>query len=170
MPERTNLFTEDMQRILSVVNPSGRPDMRQILASVKSPDGRYEVIRRHYHEIRMGSPLFGELKISGSRLRTVPGRFAEPVAFSPDSRFLAAVELTNTAPGPEGRVIVFDLRRGVRHNACSFKGLARSFAWETGNLLNATTWSHDDGEQSSEVWSPPPEKSSNQSRKKRRRH
>src|SRR5258708_8227042 len=80
---------------------------------MKSPDGRFEVIQHNYGEVRMGSPLFGRIEIRGSSFGTVPGEFAEPVAFSPDSRFLASAELVTTIPNPEGRVVVFDFERGV---------------------------------------------------------
>jgi hypothetical protein len=123
---------------------------------MKSPDGRFEVVQHQYDDIRMGSPLFGQLQIQGSSFGTMPGQFAEPVAFSPDSRFLAAAELVPTTPGPAGRVVVFDFQRGVPIIVHSFTGLARRFRWEPDDTLTATTWSHLAGEDTRRVWSPPP--------------
>ena len=121
-----------------------------------SPDGRFEVVQHNYEEIRMGSPLFGQLEIRGSSFGTVSGQFAEPVAFSSDSRFLAAAELVATTPGPAGRVVVFDFQRGVPIIVYSFTGLARHFRWEPDGILTATTWSHLAGEDTRRVWSPLP--------------
>ena len=123
---------------------------------MKSSDNRFEVVQHNYDEIRMGSPLFGQLEIRGSSFGILPGEFAEPVAFSPDSRFLAAAELVTTIPGPAGRVVVFDFQRGVPIIVHSFTGLARRFSWEPDGALTATTWSHLAGEDTRRVWSPPP--------------
>ena len=123
---------------------------------MKSPDGRFEVLQHNYDEIRMGSPLFGQLEILGSSFATVSGQFAEPVAFSPDSRFLAAAELVSTTPNPAGRVVVFDFHRGVPIIVFAFTGLARRFTWEPEGVLTVTTWTHLGGEDTRRVWSPPP--------------
>lgn len=123
---------------------------------MKSPDGRFEVFQHNYGEIRMGSPLFGQLEIRGSKFGIVAGEFAEPVAFSPDSRFLAAAELSATGSGPAGRVVVFDFQRGISIVVFCFTGLARRLAWEQDGILTVTTWSHLGGEDTRRVWKPPP--------------
>jgi len=128
-----------------------------------SPDGRFEVVQQNYQEIRMGSPLFGQLEIRGSTFGTVPGQFAEPLAFSPDSRFLAAAELVVTTPDPAGRVVVFDFQRGVPIIVHSFSGLARRFTWGPDSVLTVTTWSHLAGEDIRRIWLPPPPQPPNQS-------
>jgi hypothetical protein len=123
---------------------------------MKSPDGRFEVLKHNYDEVRMGSPLFGQIEIRGSTFGILPGEFAEPLAFSPDSRFLAAAELAGTNPGPAGRVVVFDFQRGVSIIVHSFTGLARGFTWEPDGVLSVTIWNHLAGEDTRRIWSPPP--------------
>jgi hypothetical protein len=123
---------------------------------MKSPDGRFEVIQHNYSEVRMGSPLFGCIEIRGSSFGTVPGEFAEPVAFSPDSRFLAAAKLVATIPDPAGRVVVFDFERAVPIIVFAFTGLATRLAWDPDGALAVTTWSLLGGEETRRVWSPPP--------------
>ena len=123
-------------------------------ATLKSPDGRYEAIQRHFDEIRMGSPQFAQLEIRGSIFGVVPGLFAEPVAFSPDSRFLATAEFAGTSD-PCGRVVVFDFERQRRIMVYAFTGFARAFAWQPDGALVLTWWRHLHGEQSLGVWRPP---------------
>ena len=123
---------------------------------MKSPDGRFEVIKHDYQEVRMGSPLFGRLEILGSRFGTLAGEFAEPVSFSPDSRFLAAAELVSTSSNPVGRVVVLDFDRGILVIVHSFTGLARRFNWESDGSLAVTIWSHLGSEDTRRIWSPPP--------------
>jgi hypothetical protein len=128
---------------------------KAIRNTMKSPDGRFEVVQHNYDEVRMGSPLFGQLEIRGSRFGMVSGQFAEPVAFSPDSRYLAAAEPISTIPNPCGRVIVFDFERGVPIIVLAFTGLARRFVWESDGSLRITTWTHIGGEDTRRVWAPP---------------
>ena len=111
----------------------------------------------------MGSPLFGQLEIRGSTFGTLSGEFAEPVAFSADSRFLAAAELVPTTPEPKGRVLVYDFERRVSIIVHAFTGLARRFTWEAEGSLSVTTWSRLGGEESRRIWSPASSLSSKQS-------
>jgi hypothetical protein len=89
----------------------------------------------------------------------LPGYFAEPIAFSPDSRFLAAAELGDVVPQPQGRVIVFDFERKRQIMVHAFTGFATGFSWHDNDTLNITTWRHLHGEQSRTVWrAPAPQK------------
>jgi hypothetical protein len=123
--------------------------------SLKSPDGRFEAIQRNFDEVRMGSPQFARLEISGSPFGAVPGYFAEPIAFSPDSRFLAAAELGEVTPDPQGRVTVFDFDRNRQIMVHAFTGFATGFAWDADGTLTVTTWRHLRGEESRRVWRAP---------------
>jgi len=103
---------------------------------MKSPNGQYNVILHNYGEVRMGSPSFGRIEIQGSSFNTNNQEFGEPMAFSPDSRFLAAEQLVNTMPGPHTRAIVFDFekkRQIIVHN--QNPGLLRRFSWSADGLL-----------------------------------
>ena len=121
---------------------------------MKSPDGRYEAVRHQMQEIRMGSPHFGQLEIVGSSFGTVDGEFAEPIAFSDDSRFLAAAELVG-ASAPSGRVVVFELARGAQRIVLSFRGLLQKIGWEPDGTLVVTTWSKNGGEDTRRPWRAP---------------
>jgi hypothetical protein len=130
---------------------------RQMLSTrtLKSPDGRYEAVQDNFDEIRMGSPQFCRLEIRGSAFGVAAGRFAEPIAFSPDSRFLAGAELGDVVPDPRGRVIVFDFDRNRRIMVHAFTGFATGFTWDDDGTLSVTTWRHLFGEQSRTVWRAP---------------
>jgi hypothetical protein len=113
---------------------------------MKSPDNRYEVVTHDYGEIRMGSPEFGRIKIRGVDLNT-EGQFGTAIAFSADSRFLAAAELVETLPEPHTRVVVFNLERRKRIVVHDQKpGLIRRFKWSSDGLLSFVVWSHMGGE------------------------
>lgn len=127
--------------------------------TIKSPDARYEAVQRSFDEIRMGSPQFCRLEIRGSRFGEVPGYFAEPLAFSSDSRFLAAAELGDVTPDPQGRVIVFDFARARQIMVHAFTGFATGFTWTDDGTLTVTTWRHLHGEQARAIWrAPAPQK------------
>jgi len=80
---------------------------------MKSPDGRYEVKKSRYTEVRMGSPEFGKLTIEGCSVNLRGRRFGHPVCFSPDSRYLAIQELKITPEGaPDTRLLLIDLAAG----------------------------------------------------------
>lgn len=123
--------------------------------TLKSPDGRYEAVQDNFDEIRMGSPQFCRLEIRGSAFGAVPGYFAEPIAFSPDSRFLAGAELGDVVPNPQGRVTVFDFDRNRQIMVHAFTGFATGFTWNDEGTLSVTTWRHLYGEQSRAVWRAP---------------
>jgi hypothetical protein len=123
--------------------------------TLKSPDGRFEAIQRKFDEVRMGSPQFAHLEIRGSSFGSVPGQFAEPIAFSPDSRFLAAAELGDTTPDPQGRVVVFDFERERQIMVHAFTGFATAFSWLDDGTLSVATWRHLHGEQTRTVWRAP---------------
>lgn len=108
-----------------------------------SPNGRYEVVMYDYGEIRMGSPEFGRIEIRGASFETSDRTFGVPMAFSPDSRFLATVELISTVPGPHARAVVFDFERKrqiIVHDLNP--GFVRRCNWSLEGLLTIFTWSH----------------------------
>jgi hypothetical protein len=114
---------------------------------MKSPNGQYEVVQQDYGEVRMGSPLFGRIEIRGASINTSGQEFGEPMAFSPDSRFLAAEQLVGTNPNPHTRAVVFDIERRCQiivHD--QNPGFVRRFSWSLEGLLTITTWSHLAGE------------------------
>ena len=53
---------------------------------MRSPNGKFEVFKINYTEVRMGSPLFGSLDIIGSPVKLGERWFGEPMCFSPDSK------------------------------------------------------------------------------------
>ncbi len=94
----------------------------------------------------MGSPEFGKIKIRGVDLNT-KGLFGTAMAFSADSRFLAAAESVETLLEPHTRVVVFDLQRRKRIIVHDQKpGLIRRFKWSSDGLLSFVVWSHIGGE------------------------
>jgi hypothetical protein len=125
------------------------------LVLMKSPNGQYNLLKADFKEIRMGSPLFGTIELRGSRVDT-QGSFGEPMAFSPDSKFLAVEHLVDaTASGPHVQVVVLELqsqRRLVVHD--QNPGLVRRFEWTADGALTITVWSHLAGENEI-VWRPP---------------
>ena len=121
-----------------------------------SPNGQYEVVKHDYGEIRMGSPEFGRIEIRGASFDTNGREFGEPMAFSPDSRFLATVQLVGTVPGPHTRAVIFDFeRRGQIIVHDQNPGFVRHFAWSPDGLLTMVTWSHVHGEREV-TWQAPP--------------
>ena len=122
---------------------------------MKSPDDRYRVVKRDFQEVRMGSPLFGQIEIQGSNFGLVDGEFAEQFAFSDDSRFLAAAALVDTRLGPHMQVIVFDLAHGSRTSVFDHHGLIHDIQWESDGALSLVTWTHLDGEKYlPRIWHP----------------
>ena len=108
---------------------------------MNSPDGKYQVEQIDYHEVRMGSPLYGSIKISGTNMDT-SGQYGETMAFSPDSRFLAVEELVDTSQGPHTHAVVFEFsrkRKIIVH--VQNPGIIRRFSWSPANLLTSVTWS-----------------------------
>ncbi|MEP6754414.1 MAG: hypothetical protein ABJA67_02850, partial [Chthonomonadales bacterium] len=111
-----------------------------------SPDGRMEVVKSYYIEIRMGSPVFGGFSIRGTDMDT-SGRFGEAMAFSCDSRYLAMEELISVDPGPHAQAVIFDLeqkRKLVVYD--QNPGFVRGFRWLPDGTLTFRTWSLSDGE------------------------
>jgi hypothetical protein len=124
---------------------------------MRSPNGAREVVKSGYGEIRMGSPLFGQLVVLGGVANTQGRTFGEAVAFSSSSRFLAVEELMDTTRGPRTRAVVFDLEDGVEgvvHD--QDLGFIQAFEWEADGTLTVTTWSHRDGRAVHRaMWRPP---------------
>jgi hypothetical protein len=128
-----------------------------IVSPMKSPDGQYEVATHDYGEVRMGSPEFGRIEIRGAGFSTDGREFGAPMAFSPDSRFLAVEELVGTVPDPHTRAIVFDFdrqREVIVHD--QNPGFMRRFVWSQDGLLTIITWSHLAGERERTWHAPPP--------------
>ncbi len=48
---------------------------------MKTPDGRREVVKSNYTEVRMGSPLFGSIAIHGGIAETTGRTFGEAMSF-----------------------------------------------------------------------------------------
>jgi hypothetical protein len=122
-----------------------------------SPDSQYEVVKHDYGEVRMGSPAFGRIEIRGASFDTSGQEFGEPMAFSPDSRFLATELLVGTTPDPHTRAVVFDFKRRrqiIVHD--QHPGFVRRFAWSPDGLLTIVSWSHLAGEREHLWQSPPP--------------
>jgi hypothetical protein len=124
---------------------------------MKSPNGQYEILTRDYGEIRMGSPEFGIIEIRGASFITKEKVFGVPMAFSPDSRFLAAEQLIDTKTGPHTCVVVFDFERQreiIVHD--QNPGFVRRFTWSPTSLLTMVTWSHLNGEREYSWQAPEP--------------
>jgi len=125
---------------------------------MKSPNGQYEVVTHDFGEVRMGSPLFGRIKIRGATFDTGSQEFGEPMAFSADSRFLATEQLVSSVPDPHTRAIVFDLERNrqiIVHD--QNPGLLRRFNWSPDGLLTVVSWAHSVGEREHSWHAPPPQ-------------
>jgi hypothetical protein len=121
-----------------------------------SPNSQYEVVKHDYGEVRMGSPEFGRIEIRGAPFDTSGQEFGVPMAFSPDSRFLATEQLVGTAPDPNTRAVVFDFERRrqiIVHD--QHPGFVRRFTWSPDGLLTIVTWSHLAGERE-HSWQTPP--------------
>jgi hypothetical protein len=115
---------------------------------MKSPNGQYEIIMENYGEIRMGSPAYGRIKILGASFDTSNMEFGVPMAFSPDSRFLAVEQLVSSSSGPDIRVVVFDFeQRDQSFVHAQNPGIVRRFSWSAKGLLRFVIWSHQQGEQ-----------------------
>lgn len=124
---------------------------------MKSPDGKYAVMQINYNEVRMGTPLYGTIKIQGATIDT-SGEFGEPMAFSEDSRFLAVEELVDASQGPHTHAVVFDLerkRRIIVH--VQNPGVIKRFSWSMDGLLTIIAWSHMGGEREYQWQAPAPE-------------
>jgi len=129
------------------------------MGKMKSPNGKYEVVARNFGEVHMGSPLFGHIEIRGASFNTGEQEFGEPMAFSPDSRFLATEQLVGTDPDPHTRAIVFDFdkeRQIIIHD--QNPGLLRRFIWSSEGKLTIVSWSHLAGEREHKWQAPPPPK------------
>jgi hypothetical protein len=77
---------------------------------MRSPNGKIEIVKtRDLVEPGKGAWV-GMIEIPGSNFRVANRAFSEPIAFSADSRFLAATELFSDDTHYDGssRVIVFD--------------------------------------------------------------
>jgi hypothetical protein len=114
---------------------------------MKSPNGKYEVLKHDFNEIRMGSPWFGHISVLGSNLRTNVRIFGEAMAFSPDSRFLAVEELVADHPAPHTKALVFEVAEMRQHFVHEQKpGFIKRFVWSEQNELTITTWRHTEGD------------------------
>ena len=125
---------------------------------MESPDGRRTVIKRDYREIRMGSPLFGQVRVEGGHARTGSRDFGEAMAFSPDSRYLAIDEIVGVTRdgGPHTRVVVFDLeleKEYVVHDEQG--GLIHEVSWSVEGDLSVVSWRQPEGEiEHRDIWRP----------------
>ncbi len=129
----------------------------KLLSQMKSPDGKYQVEQINYNEVRMGTPLYGSIKISGLTMDT-SGQYGQAMAFSPDSRFLAVEELVDTSQGPHTHAVVFDFsrkRKIIVH--VQNPGIIRRFSWSPTNLLTTFAWSVASGEREYQWQAPPAE-------------
>jgi hypothetical protein len=111
---------------------------------MKSPDGRREVVKSAYDEMRMGSPLFGCIEVLGGVAATVDRTFGEAMSFDAASRLLAIEEFLG-APrnSPHTRAVVFDLDAGteaVVHD--QNPGFVKKLIWEPDGSLTIVAWSH----------------------------
>jgi hypothetical protein len=125
---------------------------------MKSPNGQYEVVKHDFGEVRMGSPLFGRIEIHGASFDMGNKEFGEPMAFSPDSRFLVTEQLFSTVPDPHTRAVVFDFeqkRQIIVHD--QNPGLLRRFTWSSDGLLTIVSWTHLVGEREHTWQAPPPQ-------------
>ena len=125
---------------------------------MKSPNGQYEVVKHDFGEVRMGSPLFGRIEIHGASFDMGSKEFGEPMAFSPDSRFLVTEQLFSTVPDPHTRAVVFDFeqkRQIIVHD--QNPGLLRRFTWSSDVLLTIVSWTHLVGEREHTWQAPPPQ-------------
>ncbi|HEY1174048.1 MAG TPA: hypothetical protein VGH19_21965 [Verrucomicrobiae bacterium] len=124
---------------------------------MKSPNGKYEVVPSGYNEVRMGTPLYGSVKVLGTSMDTA-GEFGEVMAFSADSRFLAVEELVDSSQGPNTHAVVFDLERKrkiIVH--VQNPGIIKRLAWSAEGLLTIVTWSNMGGEREYQWQAPKPE-------------
>ena len=115
---------------------------------MKSPDGKREVVKSAFYEIRMGSPLFGAVAVFGGLAATSRRTFGEAMSFDATSRFLAIEEFLGTKNNvPHTRTVVFDLETGaealVHHQN---PGFIKKFVWESDGSLTLFAWSHLSGE------------------------
>jgi hypothetical protein len=125
---------------------------------MKSPDGRRQVIKSDYTELRMGSPRFGSITVKGGKALTSGRTFGESMAFSGDSRYLAIEEFVGTTRdhGPHTRALVFDLDRSREYTAHDEPGgLIRELRWEADGSLSVVAWAHPAGQvEHRSIWRP----------------
>jgi hypothetical protein len=111
---------------------------------MKSADGKREVIKSPYYEIRMGSPVFGRVVVRGGHAAVVDRTFGEAMSFDATSRFLAIEEFLGTPNNsPHTRAVVFDLDTGaeaVVHD--QYPGFIKEVIWEPDGSLTVVAWSH----------------------------
>ncbi len=98
---------------------------------MKSPDNKFEIQKIDYIEIRMGSPLFGQLEIIGSPIDLKERSFGEPMCFSPDSKYLAVQELLSGIT-PITKLLLIELETG---REIKVRQLSRGF-------LNPVYWTN----------------------------
>ncbi len=103
---------------------------------MRSPNGKFEVFKINYTEVRMGSPLFGSLDIIGSPVKLGERWFGEPMCFSPDSKYLAIQELYSSKDGgPNTKLILIELETGKEIFVKRLKGgFLNPVKWETDGL------------------------------------
>ena len=83
------------------------------VSKMRSPDNKYEVQKIDYNEVRMGSPLFGSLKLKGSPVDLNERLFGEPMCISSDSKYLAVQELIiGQGNSPNTKLVVINLETG----------------------------------------------------------
>jgi len=111
---------------------------------MKSPDGKREVLKSDFREIRMGSPEFGRVEVRGGWAATRLRTWGEVVSFDAGSRFLALEEFLGTPDNaPHTRAVVFDLDTGaefVVHD--QYRGFIKELVWEPDGTLTVVAWSH----------------------------
>jgi hypothetical protein len=115
---------------------------------MNSPDGHRKVIKAEYSEVRMGSPPFGAITVTGGHAHTKGRMFGEPMAFSRDSRYLAVEELMGVTSdgGPHTRVVVFDLDKSTEFVVHDERGgLIHEVSWDTDGSLSLVAWSYPRG-------------------------
>ena len=123
---------------------------------MKSPDGRRTIVKRDYNEVHMGGPLMGRIHVEGGRAKTGDREFAEAMAFSHDSRYLAIGEFVGKTRdgGPHSRVVVFDLELDKEHVVHEeYGGLIHEVSWNFDGDLSVVTWRHPEGEtEHRDIW------------------
>ena len=99
------------------------------------------------HEIRMGSPQYGELVLDGDAFSTRPSLASESLLWSEDERLLAGQELLSSRNGPQTRVVVIDVeRRELLATSEAHYGLCDPVRFDADGLIYRH-WHHREGEQ-----------------------
>jgi len=118
---------------------------------------RHDAFVKDPHELRMGSPQYGELILDGQTFQTKPSLEWESLLWSDDERLLAGQELVAWENGPQTRVVVIavDIRELLAASE-AHKGLCNPVQFEPDGLIYRH-WHHQDGETELRLDLPPPE-------------